>query len=109
MRLLPLTFLLFVACTGADDKVDDTSAADTDTDTDADTDTDSDTDADTDTDTDIPEADCVEENGACVLTGTYTESMRLTADKPWLLRSAVWIGDDGASAPTLKIEPGTTI
>jgi hypothetical protein len=107
MRLLPIAFLLFTGCPA--DKADDTSATDTDADTDADTDSDTDADTDTDTDTDIPEADCVEENGACVLTGTYTESMRLTADKAWLLRSAVLIGDDGASAPTLKIEPGTTI
>ncbi|MDP2313471.1 MAG: hypothetical protein Q8P41_11240 [Pseudomonadota bacterium] len=53
-------------------------------------------------------ADCVEENGACVLTGTYTEDMTLTADKAWLLRSLVNIGDD-ASDVTLTIEPGTKI
>lgn len=53
-------------------------------------------------------ADCVEEGGACVLEGRYTESMRLTADKPWLLRGKVEIGDDGSDV-TLTIEPGTTI
>ena len=53
-------------------------------------------------------ADCVEENGACVLSGTYTESMTLTADKPWLLRSAVLIGDDSSDV-TLTIEAGTQI
>ncbi len=52
--------------------------------------------------------DCVEENGACVLSGTYTEDMTLTADKNWLLRSKVEIGDD-QNPVTLTIEPGTTI
>jgi hypothetical protein len=55
-----------------------------------------------------PPADCVEEGGACVLEGQYTEDMTLTADKPWLLRSLVQIGDD-SSEVTLTIEPGTKI
>ncbi len=99
VSLLPLTLL---GCSGEDP--DDTSkdAADTDTDTDSDTDT------DTDTDSDIPAADCVDENGACVLSGEYTASMRLTADKPWLLRSGVVIGDD-TNETILEIEPGTTV
>lgn len=52
--------------------------------------------------------DCVEENGACVLTGTYTTDLHLTADKPWLLRSAVIIGDDSANV-TLTIDAGTKL
>ncbi|MBN1337063.1 MAG: hypothetical protein JXB39_13980 [Deltaproteobacteria bacterium] len=53
-------------------------------------------------------ADCVEEGGACVLSGTYTEDMVLTSDKAWLLRSAVIIGDD-VNETTLRIQPGTRI
>lgn len=53
-------------------------------------------------------ADCVEEGGACVLEGRYTESLRLTADKPWLLRGKVEIGDDSSDV-TLTIDPGTTV
>ncbi|MEQ1564993.1 MAG: hypothetical protein ABMA64_05095 [Myxococcota bacterium] len=51
---------------------------------------------------------CVEENGACVLEGTYTEDMTLDAAHPWLLRSAVIIGDD-TNPVTLTIEAGTKI
>lgn len=57
---------------------------------------------------DTAETACVEEGGACVLTGTYTEDLTLTADKAWLLRSAVLIGDDDSDV-TLTIEPGTTV
>ncbi len=53
-------------------------------------------------------ADCVEENGACVLEGEILEDTTLTADKSWLLRSAVRVGDDGSDV-TLTIEPGTTV
>jgi hypothetical protein len=102
-RLILAAALGFVPMLGCNDKDDDTSGEG-----DADTDTDSDTDTDTDTDTDIPEAECVKEGGACVLSGTYTESMRLTADKPWLLRSGVLIGDDSTDV-TLKIEAGTQV
>ncbi len=103
--LLPLTFsLAMVAACGDKD--------DTDTGTGTDTDGDTDTDNPNDTDTDEPvvtdEAECVDEGGACVLSGVYTETMTLTADKPWLLRSVVTIGDDGSDV-TLKIQPGTTI
>jgi hypothetical protein len=102
-RLILAAALGFLPLFGCNDKDDDSADE-----SDADTDTDSDTDTDTDTDTDIPAADCVEEGGACVLSGTYTESMRLTADKPWLLRSGVLIGDDSADV-TLKIEAGTQV
>lgn len=51
---------------------------------------------------------CVEENGACVVTGAITESQTWTADKPWLLRSAVTVGDDSSDV-TLTIEPGTVV
>ncbi|MEZ4323020.1 MAG: hypothetical protein R3F61_36475 [Myxococcota bacterium] len=44
----------------------------------------------------------------CVLSGTITESMTLTADKAWLLRGGVFIGDD-VSETVLTIEPGTTV
>jgi hypothetical protein len=65
--------------------------------------------SETGTDTgDTAPAACVEEGGACVLEGIYTESMTLTADKPWLLRSLVQIGDDGSDV-TLTIEAGTKI
>lgn len=61
----------------------------------------------TDTDTGTPSG-CVEENGACVLEGVLLEDLTLTADRPWLLRSAVQVGDDSADV-TLTIEPGTTV
>lgn len=57
---------------------------------------------------DTSAAACVEENGACVLTGAILEDMTLTADKAWLLRSAVTVGDDSSDV-TLTIEAGTTI
>jgi hypothetical protein len=95
MRALPLLLSLLIACSG---KNDDTSGSDG---TDG-------TDATDGTDGSDGSADCVEENGACILEGAITESVTLTADKPWLLRSAVTVGDD-SSAVTLTIEPGTTI
>ena len=45
----------------------------------------------------------------CILSGTLTEDLTLTADKQWLLRGGVFVGVDGAETPTLTIEPGTTI
>ncbi len=104
MRLLLLPTLLpilLLGCSGEDPKDADTAG-----DTDADADTDTDT--DTDTGSDIAAAECVDEGGACLLTGEYTTSMRLTADKPWLIRSGVSIGDD-VNETILEIEPGTTI
>lgn len=47
-------------------------------------------------------------DGVCVLSGTYTEDMTLTADKAWLLRGGVFIGDD-VNETVLTIEPGTTV
>jgi hypothetical protein len=62
-----------------------------------------------DTDTgNPPAADCVDEGGACLLEGRYTEDLTLTADKPWLIRGLVQIGDD-SSEVTLHIEPGTKL
>ncbi len=52
-------------------------------------------------------ADCNDE-GLCILTGTLTESLTLTADKTWLLRGGVFIGDD-ENETILTIEPGTTV
>ncbi|MCB9637933.1 MAG: hypothetical protein H6727_03400, partial [Myxococcales bacterium] len=49
-----------------------------------------------------------EEAGTCILTGTYTDELKLTADIKWILRGAVFIGDDVKSV-ALRIEPGTTI
>lgn len=49
---------------------------------------------------------CVD--GVCVLTGALVEDMTLTADKVWLLRGGVFVGDD-QSLVTLTIEPGTTV
>jgi hypothetical protein len=47
-------------------------------------------------------------DGVCVLSGTYTEDMTLTADKQWLLRGGVFIGDE-ESETVLTIEPGTWV
>ena len=46
--------------------------------------------------------------GVCVLTGTITEDLTLSADTLWLLRGGVFIGDD-ESETVLTIEPGTTV
>jgi hypothetical protein len=48
------------------------------------------------------------EGDFCVLSGTITEDVTLTADMPWLLRGGVFIGDD-INETVLTIEPGTTI
>jgi len=58
-----------------------------------------------DVDDDLP-YDCGE--GFCVLTGTITESLTLTADTEWVLRGGVFIGND-VDETVLTIEPGTTI
>jgi hypothetical protein len=44
----------------------------------------------------------------CVVSGTITEDTTFTADKQWLLRGGVFIGDD-VNPTTLTIEPGTTV
>ncbi|RMG17497.1 MAG: hypothetical protein D6729_08750, partial [Deltaproteobacteria bacterium] len=49
-----------------------------------------------------------DENDVCVLSGTITDDITLTADKKWLLRGGVFIGDD-VEETVLTIEPGTTI
>ncbi len=48
------------------------------------------------------------EDGVCVLSGTLTEDLTLTADQQWLLRGGVFVGDD-ENEVVLTIEPGTTI
>ncbi len=96
--------LFFLACDGGTDSSD-TSGDTADTDTD-DTDT-----GDTDT-ADAPFCEtptsCVDFGGACALEGLQTEDLCLTADKAWLLRGGVTVGDD-VNPTTLKIEAGTTI
>jgi len=112
LLLLALPVTLLAGCDGkADDTAttDDTATeSDADTDADADADADADSDTDADTDTDLPEVPCVDEGGACLLTGAITTSGRLTADKAWLLRGLTKVGDD-ASDVTLQIEPGTQV
>jgi hypothetical protein len=44
----------------------------------------------------------------CILSGTLTDDLVLTADTDWLLRGGVFVGDD-VNPTTLTIEPGTTI
>lgn len=46
--------------------------------------------------------------GVCILSGTLTENLTLTADKEWLLRGGVFVGDD-ATETVLTIEPGTVV
>lgn len=48
------------------------------------------------------------EGDLCILTGTLTEDVTLTADKQYLLRGGVFVGDD-VGVTTLTIEPGVTI
>ena len=50
--------------------------------------------------------DCAD--GVCILSGTHTEDLHLTADTEWLLRGGVFIGDD-ATATTITIDPGTVV
>ncbi|MCB9694163.1 MAG: hypothetical protein H6736_20325 [Alphaproteobacteria bacterium] len=57
--------------------------------------------------TDTPE-DTACRDGVCVLSGTLTEDMTLTADKAWLLRGGVFVGDD-TNPTTLTVEPGTVV
>ncbi len=44
----------------------------------------------------------------CVLSGTLLTNLTLTADKQWLLRGGVFVGND-VSPVTLTIQPGTRI
>jgi hypothetical protein len=60
----------------------------------------------TNTITNDGEVDCT--GSVCVLSGTLTDDLTLTADTEWLLRGGVFIGDD-VNATTLTIEPGTKI
>ena len=64
--------------------------------------------ASTDADDTGDAAACVDEGGACVLEGAILEDTTLTADRAWLLRGGVQVGDDGSDV-TLTIEPGTTV
>jgi hypothetical protein len=48
------------------------------------------------------------ENNLCILSGTITEDLTLTAEFDWLLRGGVFIGDDETET-VLTIEAGTTI
>jgi len=50
--------------------------------------------------------DC--DGDVCVLSGTIADDLTLTADKSWVLRGGVFIGDDEAET-VLTIEPGTTV
>ena len=51
-------------------------------------------------------ASCQE--GFCILTGTITSHLTLTADREWLLRGGVFVGND-ADETILTVEPGTTV
>ena len=62
-------------------------------------------DIDTDIDTDT-KTEC--ENNVCIVSGTITENLTMTADVSWLLRGGVFIGDD-VNETVLTIEPGTKI
>jgi len=48
------------------------------------------------------------ENNLCILSGTITEDLTLTADNQYLLRGGVFVGDD-SNETILTIEAGTTI
>ncbi|MEW5851372.1 MAG: hypothetical protein AB2A00_21465 [Myxococcota bacterium] len=47
-------------------------------------------------------------NGVCVLSGALVQDLTLTADKKWLLRGGVFVGND-VDPTVLTIEPGTQI
>ncbi|MCB9685526.1 MAG: hypothetical protein H6738_21005 [Alphaproteobacteria bacterium] len=44
----------------------------------------------------------------CVVSGDITQDLTMTADKQWLLRGGVFIGDD-TNETVLTVEPGTTV
>lgn len=48
------------------------------------------------------------DGGLCVVSGTLTEDTTFTADKQWLLRGGVFIGND-VDETVLTVEPGTTV
>jgi hypothetical protein len=48
------------------------------------------------------------QGGTCIITGTITENMTLTADKKWLLRGTVFIGDETKEV-RLQVDPGTLV
>ena len=75
---------LLAGCAGGDDTTDDTTGNDT-------------------GDTSVECAD-----GVCVLSGTITEDLTLTADTAWLLRGGVFIGDD-ENETVLTVEAGTIV
>lgn len=90
LLLLASVFALasvLVACSGGDDSTDGL-------------------DGDVDGDSDGADLEC--EDNVCVLSGTFTESLTLTAEKKWLLRGGVFIGDD-ENETILTIEAGTKI
>ncbi len=48
------------------------------------------------------------EGGVCTLTGVITADRTLTADKIWLLKGTVFVGD-GTNRTILTVDPGTTV
>jgi len=48
------------------------------------------------------------EGDVCILTGSIVQDLTLTADKDWLLRGGVFIGDD-VNETVLTVEAGTTV
>lgn len=61
------------------------------------------------TDTPEPTSENVScDGGLCILSGVLTEDLTLTADRSWLLRGGVFIGND-VDETILTIEPGTQI
>jgi len=101
MRSSIISGVLFaVACSGggADEKTNTKTVFNTNTNTNTNT--------VTNTITTEGEVDC--DGGVCVLSGTLTDDLTLTADTEWLLRGGVFIGDD-ANETVLTIEPGTVV
>ena len=45
----------------------------------------------------------------CILKGTYTSDLVLTADKSWVLAGGVFVGGDNVNSATLQIQPGAKI
>lgn len=56
----------------------------------------------------VSDCDVINGSEVCVLTGTLTADMTLTADKSYLLRGGFFVGDD-ESTVVLTIEPGTIL
>lgn len=112
-RLSYALVVLALACnnggTDTEDDTDTTDSTDTTDTTDDTTDT-NDTTETADTDVGLPDVEGVDcpSDTLCILSGTITEDLTLTANVNWVISGGVFIGDD-VNRTTLTINPGTKV